>query len=74
MNACMIAHATQEEEDAARREWFGKADERVREKEHAEEQKKKHEEFKDKWWAQYRDEKRQTRDKSRADGEDSGKG
>lgn len=50
MNTCMNAHATREEEDKAREEWFEKIPERRAEKEEEErkkeEMRRKHQE----WW------------------------
>ena len=43
MNGCMIAHASQKEEDAAREEWFATLDVRRREREALEAKKKEQE-------------------------------
>ena len=43
MNSCMIAHASQKEEDAAREEWFATIDVRRHEREAKEEKKKEQE-------------------------------
>ena len=45
MNSCMIAHASQKEEDAAREEWFATLDVRRREREALEARKKEQEKF-----------------------------
>ena len=50
MNTCMMRYATQEEQDAARAEWFAKFDERKEERERKEEQRKKDEVFWREWW------------------------
>ena len=50
MNGCMIAHASQEEQDAAREEWFATRDERIRQREEKEREKKKQEKFHREWW------------------------
>ncbi|MCJ1476376.1 hypothetical protein MMC13_005042 [Lambiella insularis] len=50
MNKCMIAHATQEEQDAAREEWFASADKRIAEREAKERRKKEQEKFHREWW------------------------
>ena len=43
MNSCMIAHASQKEEDAAREEWFATIDVRRQEREEKEIKKKEQE-------------------------------
>ena len=50
MNSCMIAHAGQEQEDAAREEWFATADERIRQRQVKEARKKEQEKFHREWW------------------------
>ncbi len=50
MNQCMMRFATQEEQDAARAEWFAKFDERKAERERREEQRRKDEVFWREWW------------------------
>jgi COX assembly protein 1 len=50
MNQCMMRFATQEEQDAARAEWFAKFDERKEERERREAQRKKDEVFWREWW------------------------
>ena len=50
MNNCMVSHATQEEQDAAREEWFATRDKRAREREEKERRKKQQEKFHREWW------------------------
>jgi len=50
MNKCMISHATQEEQDAAREEWFAGRDKRIEEREAKERKKKEQEKFHREWW------------------------
>lgn len=50
MNKCMVKHATQEEQDAARTEWFATIDQRREEKDVKEEKRKKDEKFWREWW------------------------
>ncbi|PSK35044.1 hypothetical protein B9Z65_1627 [Elsinoe australis] len=50
MNTCMIAFATQDEQDAARKEWFETRDLRRRERELKEEKRKEQEKFHKEWW------------------------
>ncbi|KAL9601694.1 MAG: hypothetical protein Q9179_002784 [Wetmoreana sp. 5 TL-2023] len=50
MNSCMIAHASQEEQDAAREEWFATRDERKRERAEKEKRRKEQEKFHRAWW------------------------
>ena len=50
MNTCMIAHATQAEQDAAREEWFATRLKRQREREAKELRKKEQEKFHREWW------------------------
>ncbi|KAL6713873.1 hypothetical protein ACLMJK_008367 [Lecanora helva] len=50
MNTCMIKHASQKEEDAARAEWFATIDVRRREREALEAKKKEQEKFYREWW------------------------
>ncbi|OWP02275.1 hypothetical protein B2J93_1237 [Marssonina coronariae] len=50
MNSCMVAHATQAEQDAAREEWFGLRLKRQREREAKEERRKEQEKFHREWW------------------------
>jgi COX assembly protein 1 len=50
MNGCMIAHASQKEEDAAREEWFATLDQRRQDREAKELKKKESEKFFREWW------------------------
>lgn len=50
MNTCMIAHATQAEQDAAREEWFSLRLKRQKEREAKEARKKEQERFHKEWW------------------------
>ncbi|KAH6669491.1 cytochrome c oxidase biogenesis protein Cmc1 like-domain-containing protein [Halenospora varia] len=50
MNACMIQHATQAEQDAAREEWFATRLKRQKEREKREERRKEQEKFHREWW------------------------
>lgn len=50
MNTCMISHATQAEQDAAREEWFSLRLQRQRERETKEERRKEQERFHREWW------------------------
>lgn len=50
MNNCMISHASQQEQDAAREEWFATRDKRKREREEKEKKRKEHEQFHRAWW------------------------
>lgn len=50
MNNCMISHATQSEQDAAREEWFATRLKRQREREAKEERRKEQEKFHREWW------------------------
>ncbi len=50
MNSCMMSHATQQEQDAAREEWFSTRDERVRQREEKEKKRKEQEKFHREWW------------------------
>ncbi|RKU43694.1 hypothetical protein DL546_001368 [Coniochaeta pulveracea] len=50
MNACMKAHATPAEQDAAREEWFAKRLERQKEKEQKARRKMEQEAFLREWW------------------------
>ena len=50
MNTCMVAHATQKEQDAAREEWFATRMLRAREREQREERRKEQEKFHREWW------------------------
>lgn len=46
----MISHATQDEQDAAREEWFATRDKRIEEREAKERKKKEQEKFHREWW------------------------
>ncbi|KAI1000894.1 hypothetical protein K3495_g7305 [Podosphaera aphanis] len=50
MNSCMLAHATQSEQDAAREEWFATRLQRQKEREKKEERRKEQEKFHREWW------------------------
>ncbi|KAK4043723.1 cytochrome c oxidase biogenesis protein Cmc1 like-domain-containing protein, partial [Parachaetomium inaequale] len=50
MNSCMKAHATQEEQDAAREEWFAQRMARAKEKERKALRKAEQEAFLREWW------------------------
>ncbi|KUJ08900.1 uncharacterized protein LY89DRAFT_629423 [Mollisia scopiformis] len=50
MNTCMIAHATQSEQDAAREEWFGLRLKRQKDREAKESRRKEQEKFHKEWW------------------------
>lgn len=50
MNSCMVAHATQAEQDAAREEWFANRLRRQVEREKREERRKEQEKFHREWW------------------------
>lgn len=50
MNQCMMLHATQEEHDAARTEWFATIEQRQEEREKRAEKRKKDEKFWRDWW------------------------
>lgn len=50
MNACMVQHATQAEQDAAREEWFKGKENRKREREEKEKKRLEQEKFHREWW------------------------
>lgn len=50
MNACMKRHATPEEEDAAREDWFARRQERARERQEKERRKAEQQRFMREWW------------------------
>ncbi|KAF2401713.1 hypothetical protein EJ06DRAFT_528867 [Trichodelitschia bisporula] len=50
MNSCMIAHATQEEQDRARQEWFATREKRRQEREEKEKKRLEQEKFHREWW------------------------
>ncbi|KAK5113971.1 hypothetical protein LTR62_003094 [Meristemomyces frigidus] len=51
MNVCMMKYATQDEQDAAREEWFATMDKRREEREVKEVKRKEDEKFWREWWA-----------------------
>lgn len=57
MNTCMIAHATQDEQDSAREEWFALRLRRQKERELKEERRKEQEKFHREWWGLPMDER-----------------
>jgi COX assembly protein 1 len=68
MNACMKAHATPAEQDAAREEWFAKRLERQTEKERKARRKMEQETFLREWWGlpeKDREERRREEEKLR---------
>ncbi|KAI0384000.1 cytochrome c oxidase biogenesis protein Cmc1 like-domain-containing protein [Hypomontagnella monticulosa] len=50
MNGCMLAHATPEEHDRAREQWFAQRQQRAREREQKERRKLEQEAFHREWW------------------------
>ena len=58
MNSCMIIHATQQEQDAAREEWFATRDQRMQEREAKEKRKKHQEKFHKEWWGLDKEERK----------------
>lgn len=50
MNSCMVLHATQQEQDAAREEWFATRDVRARQRDEKEKKRKEQEKFHREWW------------------------
>ncbi|KAE8451347.1 hypothetical protein EG329_003976 [Mollisiaceae sp. DMI_Dod_QoI] len=50
MNTCMMVHATQAEQDAAREEWFGLRLKRQKDREAKEARRKEQERFHKEWW------------------------
>ena len=50
MNGCMIQHATPEEHDAAREEWFATMDKRANDRAAKEKKRKEQEIFHKEWW------------------------
>ncbi|KAI9719418.1 MAG: hypothetical protein M1812_003489 [Candelaria pacifica] len=50
MNSCMVGHATQHNQDAAREEWFATRLERQRLREEKERKRKEQEKFYNEWW------------------------
>ena len=68
MNACMQAHATPAEQDAAREDWFAKRIERQRDKERKARRKMEQEIFLREWWGlpeKDREERRREEEKMR---------
>jgi COX assembly protein 1 len=57
MNTCMIAHATQDEQDSAREEWFALRLRRQKERELKEERRREQEKFHREWWGLPMDER-----------------
>lgn len=54
MNSCMISHASQEEQDAAREEWFATRDKRIAEHEAKETRRKEQEKQHIEYWKDWR--------------------
>jgi COX assembly protein 1 len=54
MNVCMLRHATQQEHDDAREEWFNTIEDRKREREEKERKRVEDERFWKEWWAKDR--------------------
>lgn len=50
MNSCMISHSSQDEQDAAREEWFALRLQRQVDREKKEERRKEQERFHKEWW------------------------
>lgn len=50
MNTCMVAHATPEEQDRAREEWFATRDVRRKEREEKEKKRLEQKKFHNEWW------------------------
>ncbi|KAL2054192.1 hypothetical protein ABVK25_005333 [Lepraria finkii] len=50
MNSCMVAHASQKEQDAAREEWFATMDDRRKAREEKGKKKAEAEKFYREWW------------------------
>ena len=50
MNSCMVQHATQDEQDAAREEWFATRGQRVKEREELARKRAEQEKIKREWW------------------------
>ena len=55
MNGCMIAYATPEEQDAARREWFENKEKRKIERGEEERRVAENKARKEEWWRDYRE-------------------
>lgn len=65
MNSCMVTHATQENQDAARVEWFATKDQRRREREEKEARRKDAEALKAGWWSKEEEEQRRARQRAK---------
>ena len=50
MNSCMAVHATVEEQDRAREQWFTTMEERRRKREEKEQKRQEQEQFHREWW------------------------
>ena len=50
MNSCMVEHATLDERDRAREEWFATLDQRARQRQEKEARKAEQEKFHREWW------------------------
>lgn len=50
MTSCMTSYATQEEQDAAREEWFATIDVRIRQREEDEKKRKEQDKLRREWW------------------------
>ena len=50
MNSCMMSYATQDEEDAARNEWFANREKRIQERKAKESRRQEQEKFHKEWW------------------------
>lgn len=57
MNGCMVRHATPDEEDRAREDWFALRGERKRETERREQVRKRQEDFHREWWEREEEER-----------------
>lgn len=55
MNGCMMTHATQKEQDAAREEWFATMDERRKKREEEERKKQEVKRLHREWWERDQD-------------------
>ena len=62
MNSCMVQHATLDERDRAREEWFATIDLRAKQRQEKERKKVEQEKFHRQWWGLENDEK--SRDKT----------
>ena len=50
MNSCMVQHATLDERDRAREEWFATIDQRAKQRQEKEKKKVEQEKFHRQWW------------------------